>query len=76
MTKRRAKNAKPTGVNQSLGNALQKRAAARHTGPSKPSPYIIEDPNKVCLIAFCRIVVLFQFLGRLFQGLGIYHARK
>lgn len=43
MTKRRLKNAKPTGANKSLGNALQNRAEKRYSKSANPSPYIIEE---------------------------------
>ncbi|CAD5206857.1 unnamed protein product [Bursaphelenchus okinawaensis] len=48
MTKRRTKNAKPTGFNKSLGNALQNRAENRFTASSSSGPAVNENkPTKV-----------------------------
>jgi len=42
MTKRRTKNAKPTGANKSLGNALHNKAEKRYSKKST-NPNIVED---------------------------------
>lgn len=48
MTKRRHKNAKPTGVNKSLGNALHNRVEARYAQSSaKAGPNIAIEETKV-----------------------------
>ena len=51
MTKRKSKNALPTGVNKSLGNALTNRTEARHASV-KGGPTIAVETYKVRFIAF------------------------
>lgn len=47
MTKRRPKNAKPTGANKSLGNALHNRAEARYAKSSKAGPNLAVEEAMV-----------------------------
>ncbi|CAD5210074.1 unnamed protein product [Bursaphelenchus xylophilus] len=50
MTKRRAKNAKPTGLNKSLGNALQNRAENRFATTSSTAP-VVSEPKSAKVLA-------------------------
>jgi hypothetical protein len=51
MTKRRAKNAKPTGANKNLGNALHNRTEARYSKFSGAGPNIAVE-EALAMVSF------------------------
>lgn len=65
MTKRRAKNAKPTGSNKSLGNALQNRVDARYAKSSANAGRNIAVEEAMVSFKICNVnSSIFQCLGK------------